>query len=892
MEPWSLRGSLLFPVFLAVATVVALIAFVLDPVSRLEIPTRRGQVEQVRAKILAEAGVRRAVKALAELSLRDDVADLRAEWSYKRFIDHNGNGRYDGEGDAGEPLAFDGAGPQYEACVPLDTCLYPSFREGETIVEGRTIGYSGSLQGAAPGSRDTFSLKVLDCASMIWVNGPVDEDGKLAPWLVRVLDTLGRLRGVSSDLGKRIRAARPAGGFASRAQLRAALGEDFARVGDLITVFAWADPRAIRPACARRQDFALPAPVTRLAWPWTMGDPLNDAGALFGPVAEGPEPPRAHSPQAGLGSPIESRAPVDVNTADRDVLVALFAGLATSTAGEGRVQITDERAVSLADDILRARGERPFRSWDDFRRFLDARPYLSRAEKALVHANANPNAGLSRLNPCAARRGPFGLFGKDDLDEVGRSTELCFGSMGLYDIESIGRVVRDGRLVAQRRIHAVVRVHERYRLATQYDFETRARSRQGLLTLPEHLGDFPEAVSAVSTSASGKFAPSMFDGWIEIAPRTLSTERCSLAVLFTWGLNAEAAQGDPAARGTANHGVSVLDASDPSDLVADGFLARDAYLRYATMGSFPAAGTIEMWVKPDWDAEAVPSGPAGTRTFLSVGDARGWGPGRPASPRMVVFFRDGQVNLFYGDTAGDAWGHDTVYDEAFPAASGAGHFGKVGVVVDWRAGEWHHLCVVWEAERAWLLVDGVPAPAGPLVAHEAPFRAGLGHRTSVFLGTNRFGHHRSNGWELPALATIDDLRVYATPRLSGREREGFPPPSRFPRAGGEIVLSLLPEGAPPGPRGVLGTASWTWSAPRGVPPPEVSVEVEGRAAVKMTGEGAPQPIPGLGVVAASDVRVRVRLYPGPAPRRDSCALDDLTVTLVPREPRYLSWWEE
>ncbi len=885
-----MRSSLLFPIFLAVATVVALVAFVLDSISRLERPSHQGQVEQVRAKILAEAGLRRALKALAEISLQDDVADLRAEWSYKRFVDQNGNGRYDGQGDQGEPLDPQDSGPQAQAGVPLDACLYPSFREGETVVEGRKIGFSGALQGAAQGSHDTYSLKVLDCAGMLWVNGPLDENGKLAPWLVRVLDTLGRLRGVKGGLGQRLRAARPAAGFASKAQLRSALGDDLARVGDLVTVFAWTDPRSVRPACIRRPDFPAAVPSASAAWPWTLGDPLNDAGALFGPVVEGPEPPRAHPPQAGLGVPVEPRAPVDVNTADRDLLAALFAGIAAT--GPARVQVSEERAAALADDLLRRRGERPFRSWEDFAGFLDARPYLSRVEKALIHANADPNARLGRLNPCAARRGPFGEVGKDDLDEVRRSTELCFGSMGHFDIESIGRVVRGGTLVAQRHIHAVVRVHERYRLATQYDFETLACSRDGVLTLPENLGDFPEAASASSASVSGQFAPAMADGWIEPAPRAPSTEKCSLAILFGAGPNAETARGDPAARGTANHGVSVLDASDPSDLVADGFLARDAYLRYAAMGSLPPSGTLEMWVKPDWDAASVPSGPESTRTFLSVGDARGWGPGRPPAARMALFFRDGQVNLFYGDTAGYAWGRDDVYDEAFPAVSGAGHFGKVGVPVDWRAGEWHHLSVVWEAERAWLLVDGAPAPGGPLVALEAPFRGGAGDRASIFLGANRFGHHRSNGWDLPALATIDDVRILASARVAGREREGFPPPSRYARAGGEIVFRLLREGAPAGSAGSLGTASWTWAAPRGVPTPEVSVEVEGRPPVVLTGEGGPQPIPGVRVGSASEVLVRVRLRSGPPPRRDPGMLDDLTITLIPGDPRYLSWWEE
>ncbi len=77
-----------------------------------------------------------------------------------------------------------------------------------------------------------------------------------------------------------------------------------------------------------------------------------------------------------------------------------------------------------------------------------------------------------------------------------------------------------------------------------------------------------------------------------------------------------------------------------------------------------------------------------------------------------------------------------------------------------------------------------------------------------------------------------------------------------------------------------------------MPPPAVSIETEGRTPVALTGDGAPLPIPDLRVGSASEVLVRVRLSPGLAPRRDPGALDDLTVTLVPRDPRYMSWWEE
>lgn len=106
---------------------------------------------------------------------------------------------------------------------------------------------------------------------------------------------------------------------------------------------------------------------------------------------------------------------------------------------------------------------------------------------------------------------------------------------------------------------------------------------------------------------------------------------------------------------------------------------KGAVLTYPTEGCFDAnQGTLSLWVKPNWDS------------VNAFGDRYFWGVANPdASGRIVLGFigGDGPGVVYFG---------------------GDGAIEGLAVKVDWRAGEWHHLMVCWDAAASCraLYVDG------------------------------------------------------------------------------------------------------------------------------------------------------------------------------------------
>lgn len=98
-------------------------------------------------------------------------------------------------------------------------------------------------------------------------------------------------------------------------------------------------------------------------------------------------------------------------------------------------------------------------------------------------------------------------------------------------------------------------------------------------------------------------------------------------------------------------------------------------LSYATAGNLERdAGTVEFWLKPDWNGSDEQS-----YTFFEAGYE--W------FNRMRIM-KDGANNLRFM-----VWDADTEYGVAY----------NVG---DWLAGEWHHVAATWQADEIALYVDG------------------------------------------------------------------------------------------------------------------------------------------------------------------------------------------
>jgi hypothetical protein len=191
----------------------------------------------------------------------------------------------------------------------------------------------------------------------------------------------------------------------------------------------------------------------------------------------------------------------------------------------GHLYLTEPLDAGEADDLagrlVAERGRRPFRGWADFSDFIDGlvwhprhnpsgplrdprtgcweepagrgpqaerqaglrRHAASRARADALLACFNPNLHLNELNP---DRPLARSVDKTDLVEA--STELCFQPMGVFRIESTGRVLAHAgpgrgagfRTVAEARVGAVVRLWDATRMTSMKDFwGTDGHEREG-----------------------------------------------------------------------------------------------------------------------------------------------------------------------------------------------------------------------------------------------------------------------------------------------------------------------------------------------------------------------------------------------------------------------------
>lgn len=244
-------------------------------------------------------------------------------------------------------------------------------------------GTSNILIGAASASRlspprATLTFKILDAASLVHAN---DRN----PNLAAILDGLPGLSGRGSSIVS-YRNGLPGQRFRASEELLAVAGMTRAvydGVKDYLTLHAWADAKA-----------------------------LNALGAGGAVTVSGSSP----------------RAPVNVNTASRPVLLAVLQPVLGSSA------------AGFADAILgRTQGVSPA-------------PFNTRAE-----FNAFATAQLSATDAALARR----AFDPNRIKPAAFSTELTFHSGGIYQVEVLAEVRGFfGGSLAQKRVAAGVRVYD------------------------------------------------------------------------------------------------------------------------------------------------------------------------------------------------------------------------------------------------------------------------------------------------------------------------------------------------------------------------------------------------------------------------------------------------
>ena len=306
-------------------------------------PPALGPTDSARAAVLAQQGA------------QDAEGLLNGYFPYRAYP------------SAGAPLPHKFWGPdQTEAVEPSvweqpENAINPSFAvevDGDPdsgsvlprtlIIEGAARGISGTGAATYAANGDHYSLKVTDLSGCIYVNDGVDQGsgGSVSQNLRRILNVLGDVI-VIPGLGNTILNNRPAAGYTSEQQLLAAVGNDqalFDRFRDYVTLYAWRDPNVANPVpLSPAMLSAYPVQYYRGVPPvYRMGSSKDAAGFEIAPPSGYMTCPTAcstvpHNNPAirlyGLDTlnpqwiEIVSRAPVNINAARREVLVALLTNL-------------------------------------------------------------------------------------------------------------------------------------------------------------------------------------------------------------------------------------------------------------------------------------------------------------------------------------------------------------------------------------------------------------------------------------------------------------------------------------------------------------------------------------------------------------------------------------
>lgn len=455
------KTGVVFIVVLGVLVLLVLLGVTFSLLSRLDVSSAASYADRIHAKMIAQSGIETAMA-----KLKANTAQLPQESIYYGE-DANKNGKLDADEDQNKNGRLD------VGDCPLEYALRPSFAKVDANdkpelaqFKNRKRGSSGELPAVIGGTTDSYALKIIDCNSLIYING----EGKGTE---RLLNNLGTTLGVSdgNKLGEKIINAREALStkrFSTKEELKSTLGDDtYQKVTPYLTVYAYVNEKVIKPKplderpCRTVEGGKRQLSVGSNVYTWAS---LN-SGKLE----------------------VEPRAPININVAPRPILVAALANLEGFYLFEKDVQseslgpyapdyahkdtdgshsnkyktdgdpTVDDKlakmgelksttvdlstAEQIADKILEERSKSPFLSWDDFDKFLDnlkrdgvlLNDGNEEMRLDIIRANANPNTLLNDFNPNMTA---WRYVDKSDLTAY--TTEFCLQPMGYFEIESQG----------------------------------------------------------------------------------------------------------------------------------------------------------------------------------------------------------------------------------------------------------------------------------------------------------------------------------------------------------------------------------------------------------------------------------------------------------------------
>ena len=551
--------------------------------------------------------------------------------------------------------------------------------------------------------------KIYDCAGQIYINDA-------NPKLKAILENLAAAVGLTAADGDAI-FDNKGSGYTTKEQLKLIPGFSQAKydvIKNHITICAFVDPDVINPLDAATPYAAAP------------------------------------------------RAPVNVNTASREVLIAVLTGVSNGTN-----TITAAGAASLADHLI---NNRPYATYDQLWSALlsaETLGYIAGGDAAVVIANANPNTDLMRANPNnswrykhISRYDPAnpGIqayydangvpFAVDKTMLTVYTTEFCFNSGGYYEINATG-FVNDaaGNQVAAKSLQAVVKLFDIWRQTTQAQFS------QGAINNTELYPEFDQTSSGV--------APAAYDGQIMLTTRKEAAPSGTPHFKIDYAdkanhLNADSAGGDPTRQTSGVTGPipreSAILANPAGNLMPDGvFYPREGQAInwfYPENNIDANQGSVEVWFKPNFYE--------GWATFPTYDSAK-------IFEAQTRYFKDSfgvdwtwsnsSIDMYIARGFGETSSKVRVRLHGKDGLEHNFTYYLWDVSASWGAGTWHHLAFVWDfnAAEQHMYIDGISRYDNSLTAQPYGFTGFQG----LQFGCDTDGNEPPNG-------SMDEIRVFPT----------------------------------------------------------------------------------------------------------------------------------
>lgn len=220
------RGAVLI-VVLGVLAILALLAVTFNSVMGVERSVARSYLDEVRARLIARAGVEHALNRIDGM----DVG-LDNTWAYTSSLTLEETDK-----------------PSFFARVPATSPAVPK----SILIDGKPRGYTDQMSSCAyTTGGDVYSVRMVDCNALLNVNdgSKFGSTHSVSRNLRRMLGVLGTLVGVNSTVTDKIVDNRPTGGYRSKYEVLGRIGNDYAsfdKIKNFITASAWEDPTVVEP---------------------------------------------------------------------------------------------------------------------------------------------------------------------------------------------------------------------------------------------------------------------------------------------------------------------------------------------------------------------------------------------------------------------------------------------------------------------------------------------------------------------------------------------------------------------------------------------------------------------------------------------------------------------